>query len=116
MFFDGGLKLRDEASYYTFAMSGRRLPSLKTKQNVIVLVESGEAFSGTTVIMQNQRTNDFHCGTLEMDKLTGIFYLNDLSEKDGFPFLFDDFKYYGKVFGYCVLEDDDGKDIMFLPF
>jgi tetratricopeptide (TPR) repeat protein len=116
MFFDGGLELKGEASYYTFAMNGKRLPSLKTKQNVIVLVESGEASSATTVIMQNQKTNDFHCGTLEMDRLTGIFYLNDALQKDDFPFLFDDFKYYGKVVGYCLLEDDAGKEIMFRPF
>ena len=116
MFFDGGLKLKNDASYYTFAMSGKRLPSLKTKQNVIALVESGEESSGTTVIMQNQKTNDFYCGTLEMDTLTGIFYLNDSLQKDDFPFLFDDFKYYGKVVGYCLLEENNRAQILFRPF
>jgi tetratricopeptide (TPR) repeat protein len=116
MIFDGGLRLKDKATYYTFAMNGRCLPSLKTRQNVVVLVESAEESSGATVIMQNRETNNFHCGVLEMDNLTGIFYLNDSSQKDSFPFLFDDFKYYGTVVGYCLLEETAGKKIMFRPF
>jgi hypothetical protein len=49
-------------------------------------------------------------------KFRGIFYLNDSSVKDGFPFLPDDFKYYGKVVGYCLLEEDSGSQIPFRPF
>lgn len=116
MFFDGGLKLKTEASYYTFALNGKRLPSLKTKQNLIVLIESVEKSLGATVVVQNQKNNEFHCGTLEMDTLTGIFYLNDSSSKDGFPILFDDFKHYGKVVGYCLLEENGGNKILFRPF
>ncbi|HEY0047718.1 MAG TPA: hypothetical protein VGB68_00420, partial [Pyrinomonadaceae bacterium] len=63
-----------------------------------------------------QKTDEFHCGVLEIDKLTGIFYLNDFSVKDDFPFLLDDFKYYGKVVGYCLLEEDSGTQILFRPF
>jgi tetratricopeptide (TPR) repeat protein len=110
------LKLNEDASYYTFALSGKRLPSLKTKLNVVVLVEASEQTIGATVIMQNQKTDEFHCGVLEMDKLTGIFYLNDSLVKDGFPFLLDDFKYYGKVVGYCLLEADSGIQILFCSF
>jgi tetratricopeptide (TPR) repeat protein len=113
---ESGLRLNEESSYYTFALNGKRLPSLKTKQNVIVLIESGEQSAGETVIMQNQKNNAFHCGVLEMDKLTGIFYLNDSAVKDDFPFLLDDFKYYGKVVGYCPLEEDSGTQILFRPF
>jgi tetratricopeptide (TPR) repeat protein len=113
---ESGLKLNEESSYYTFALNGKRLPSLRTKQNVIVLIESGEQTAGETVIMQNQKNNAFHCGVLEMDKLTGIFYLNDSAVKDDFPFLLDDFKYYGKVVGYCLLEEDSGTQIFFRPF
>lgn len=51
-----------------------------------------------------------------MDKLTGIFYLSDSFQKDDFPFLVDDFKYYGKIVGYCPLEDDASKEILFRPF
>jgi hypothetical protein len=92
------------------------LPSLKTRQDVLVLVEAADASSAATVIMQNRETNNFHCGVLEMDNLTGIFYLNDFSQKDNFPFLFDDFKYYGKVVGFCLLEESESKKIMFRPF
>ncbi|HEX9960375.1 MAG TPA: hypothetical protein VGB00_05555, partial [Pyrinomonadaceae bacterium] len=116
MSYDGSLKLNEESSYYTFALNGKHLPSLKTKQNVIVLVKSDEQSAGETVIMQNQKNNAFHCGVLEIDKLTGIFYLNDSSVKDDFPFLLDDFKYYGKVVGYCLLEEDSGTQILFRPF
>jgi tetratricopeptide (TPR) repeat protein len=116
MSYDGSLRLNEESSYYTFALNGKRLPSLKTKQNVIVLVEAVEQSAGETVIMQNQKNNAFHCGVLEIDKLTGIFYLNDSSVKDDFPFLLDDFKYYGKVVGYCPLEEDSGTQILFRPF
>jgi tetratricopeptide (TPR) repeat protein len=111
-----GLRLNEESSYYTFALNGKHLPSLKTKQNVVVLVEASEQIAGATVIMQNQKTDEFHCGVLEMDKLTGIFYLNDSAVKDSFPFLLDDFKYYGKVVGYCLLEEDNGIQILFRPF
>jgi hypothetical protein len=113
---ESGLKLNEESSYYTFVLNGKRLPSLKTKLNVVVLVEASEQIAGETVIMQNQKTDEFHCGMLEMDRLTGIFYLNDSSVKDGFPFLLDDFKYYGKVIGYCLLEDDSGIQILFRRF
>jgi tetratricopeptide (TPR) repeat protein len=113
---ESGLRLNEDASYYTFALNGKHLPSLKTKQNVVVLVEASEQTAGATVIMQNQKTDEFHCGVLEMDKLTGIFYLNDSAVKDGFPFLLDDFKYYGKVVGYCLLEEDSGIQILFRPF
>jgi tetratricopeptide (TPR) repeat protein len=113
---ESSLKLNENASYYTFALNGKCLPSLKTKQNVVVLVEASEQTAGATVIMQNQKTDEFHCGVLEMDNLTGIFYLNDSSVKDGFPFLLDDFKYYGKVVGYCLLEEDTGIQILFRPF
>ena len=113
---ESSLRLNENASYYTFALNGKRLPSLKTKQNVVVLVEASEQIAGEVVIMQNQKTDEFHCGVLEMDKLTGIFYLNDSSVKDSFPFLLDDFKYYGKVVGYCLLEEDSGIQILFLPF
>ncbi|HEX8737359.1 MAG TPA: tetratricopeptide repeat protein, partial [Pyrinomonadaceae bacterium] len=116
MSYDGGLRLNEDASYYTFALNGKSLPSLKTKQNVIVLIESGEQRAGETVIMQNQKTDEFHCGVLEIDNLTEIFYLNDSAVKDDFPCLLDDFKYYGKVVGYCVLEDDSGTQIFFRPF
>ncbi|MDQ3802163.1 MAG: hypothetical protein M3384_22275, partial [Acidobacteriota bacterium] len=116
MAYDSGLRLNEEASYYTFALSGKRLPSLKTRQNVIVLVEAGEESAGETVIMQNQKTDAFHCGVLEIDNLTGIFYLNDTSVKDDFPYLLDDFKYYGKVVAYCPLEEDGGTQILFRPF
>ncbi|HLL99779.1 MAG TPA: tetratricopeptide repeat protein [Pyrinomonadaceae bacterium] len=117
MSYDGELKLNEESSYYTFALSGKRLPSLKTKQNVVVLIEAGEEEAGETVIMQNQKTDEFHCGVLEIDNLTGIFYLNDSSAgKDAFPSLLDDFKYYGKVVGYCLLEEDSGTRILFRPF
>jgi tetratricopeptide (TPR) repeat protein len=114
--YNSSLKLNEESSYYTFVLNGKRLPSLKTKQNVVVLVEASEQIAGATVIMQNQKTNEFHCGVLEMDKLTGIFYLNDSSVKDGFPFLLDDFKYYGKIVGYCLIEKDSGIEILFRPF
>jgi tetratricopeptide (TPR) repeat protein len=114
--YNSSLKLNEESSYYTFVLNGKRLPSLKTKQNVVVLVEASEQTAGATVIMQNQKTNEFHCGVLEMDKLTGIFYLNDSSVKDGFPFLLDDFKYYGKIVGYCLIEKDSGIEILFRPF
>jgi hypothetical protein len=113
---ESGLRLNENASYYTFVLNGKRLPSLKTKLNVVVLIETSEQTAGATVIMQNQKTDEFHCGVLEMDKLTGIFYLNDSSVKDGFPFLLDDFKYYGKVVGYCLLEEDSGIQILFRPF
>jgi tetratricopeptide (TPR) repeat protein len=112
---ESSLKLNENFSYYTFVLNGKHLPSLKTKLNVVVLVEASEQTAGATVIMQNQKTDEFHCGVLEMDKLTGIFYLNDSSIKDGFPFLLDDFKYYGKVIGYCLLEDS-GIQILFRPF
>jgi len=114
--YNSSLRLNEESSYYTFVLNGKRLPSLKTKQNVVVLVEASEQTAGATVIMQNQKTNEFHCGVLEMDKLTGIFYLNDSAVKDGFPFLLDDFKYYGKVVGYCLIEEDSGIEILFRPF
>jgi tetratricopeptide (TPR) repeat protein len=116
MAFESSLKLNEDASYYTFVLNGKRLPSLKTKQNVVVLVEASEQTAGDVVIMQNQKTDEFHCGVLEMDKLTGIFYLNDSSVKDGFPFLLDDFKYYGKVVGYCLLEEDSSTQILFRHF
>ena len=116
MAFESGLKLNENASYYTFVLNGKRLPSLKTKQNVVVLVEASEQTAGDVVIMQNQKTDEFHCGVLEMDKLTGIFYLNDFSLKNGFPFLLDDFKYYGKVIGYCLLEEDSSTQILFRHF
>jgi tetratricopeptide (TPR) repeat protein len=116
MSYDGDLKLNEGASYYTFALNGKSLPSLKTKQNVIVLIESGEQSAGETVIMQNQKTDEFHCGVLEIDNLTEIFYLNDSAVKDDFPCLLDDFKYYGKVVGYCLLEEDSGTQIFFRPF
>jgi tetratricopeptide (TPR) repeat protein len=113
---DGSLRLNENFSYYTFALNGKHLPSLKTKLNVIVLVEDSAQTAGATVIMQNQKTNAFHCGVLEMDNLTGIFYLNDSLSKDDFPFLLDDFKYYGKVVGYCLLEEDSSIEILFRPF
>jgi tetratricopeptide (TPR) repeat protein len=113
---ESSLKLNESFSYYTFALNGKRLPSLKTKQNVVVLAEASEQTAGAVVIMQNQKTDEFHCGVLEIDKLTEIFYLNDSSVKDGFPFLLDDFKYYGKVVGYCLLEEESGIQIMFRPF
>jgi tetratricopeptide (TPR) repeat protein len=116
MAYDGGLRLNEEASYYTFALNGKRLPSLKTRQNVIVLVEAGEESAGETVIMQNQKTGEFHCGVLEIDNLTGILYLNDSSVKDDFPYLLDDFKYFGKVVAFCPLEEDSGTRILFRPF
>ena len=114
--YDSSLKLNEESSYYTFVLNGKRLPSLKTKLNVVVLVEASEQTAGATVIMQNQKTNEFHSGVLEVDNLTGIFYLNNSSVKDGFPFLLDDFKYYGKVIGYCLLEEHSGIQILFRPF
>jgi tetratricopeptide (TPR) repeat protein len=113
---DSRLQLNEDVSYYTFALNGKHLPSLKTKENAVVLIEAANQTAGATVIMQNQKTAEFHCGVLEMDKLTGIFYLNDYSVKDGFPFLLDDFKYYGKVVGYCLLEEDSGIQILFRPF
>ena len=113
---ESGLRLNENDSYYTFVLNGKRLPSLKTKLNVVVLIEASEQTAGATVIMQNQKTDEFHCGVLEMDKLTAIFYLNDSSVKDGFPFLLDDFKYYGKVVGYCLLEESTGSQILFRPF
>lgn len=116
MSFESGLRLNEDASYYTFALNGKCLPALKTKQNVVVLLEATEQSAGATVIMQNQKTDEFHCGVLEMDKLTGIFYLNDSSVKDDFPFLLDDFKYYGKVVAYCLLEEGSGTQILFRPF
>ncbi|HEX8370336.1 MAG TPA: tetratricopeptide repeat protein [Pyrinomonadaceae bacterium] len=116
MSYDSGLRLNEDASYYTFALNGKCLAALKTKHNVVVLVEATEQATGATVIMQNQKTDEFHCGVLEIDKLTGIFYLNDSSVKDDFPFLLDDFKYYGKIVGYCLLEEDKGTQILFRPF
>jgi tetratricopeptide (TPR) repeat protein len=116
MAFESGLKLNENASYYTFVLNGKSVPSLKTRQNVVVLAEASEQTAGATVIMQNQKTDEFHCGVLEIDKLTGIFYLNDSSIKDGFPYLLDDFKYYGKVVGYCLLDEDSGIQILFRPF
>jgi tetratricopeptide (TPR) repeat protein len=116
MSYDDALLLNEDASYYTFALNGKRLPSLKTKENIIVLVEDTEQTAGATVIMQNQKTGEFHCGVLEIDNLTGIFYLNDSSVKDDFPYLLDDFKYFGKVVGYCLLEKDSGMRIFFRPF
>jgi hypothetical protein len=113
---DRRLKLNEDASYYTFALSGKHLPSLKTKENAVVLVEAANQTAGATVIMQNQKTDEFHCGVLETDKLTGIFYLNDSSVKNDFPSLLDDFKYYGKVVGYCLLEEESGSEILFRPF
>jgi tetratricopeptide (TPR) repeat protein len=113
---DSRLQLNEDVSYYTFALNGKHLPSLKTKQNAVVLVEASNQTAGATVIMQNQKNDEFHCGVLEMDKLTGIFYLNDSSAKDDFPYLLDDFKYYGKVVGYCLLEADSGSQILFRPF
>jgi tetratricopeptide (TPR) repeat protein len=113
---DGSLRLNENASYYTFVLNGKRLPSLKTKQNVVVLVEASEQTAGEVVIMQNQKTDEFHCGMLEIDKLTEIFYLKDSSVKDDFPHLLDDFKYYGKVVGYCLLEDSSERKIIFQPF
>ena len=113
---DGGLKLNEDASYYTFALNGKHLPSLKTKQNAVVLVEVASQTAGATVIMQNQKTSEFHCGVLELDKLTGMFYLNDSSSKDDFPYLLDDFKYYGKVVGYCLLEEETVSKFCFVPF
>jgi hypothetical protein len=108
--------LNENVSYYTFVLNGKRLPSLKTKLNAVLLVEASEQIAGATVIMQNQKTDEFHCGVLEVDNLTGIFYLNNSSVKDGFPFLLDDFKYYRKVIGYCLLEEDSGIQILFRPF
>ncbi|MDQ3801854.1 MAG: hypothetical protein M3384_20715 [Acidobacteriota bacterium] len=116
MSYADSLLLNEDASYYTFALNGKRLPSLKTKENVIVLVEDAEQTAGATVIMQNQKTGEFHCGVLEIDNLTGIFYLNDSAVKDDFPYLLDDFKYFGKVVGYCPLEKDSGVRIFFRPF
>ncbi|HEX8367707.1 MAG TPA: tetratricopeptide repeat protein [Pyrinomonadaceae bacterium] len=116
MAYDRRLKLNEDSTYYTFVLNGKRLPSLKTKQNVVALIEASAQAAGATVIMQNQKTNAFHCGVLEIDNLTGIFYLNDSAVKDGFPFLLDDFKYYGKVVGYCLLEEDSGIEILFRPF
>lgn len=115
MALDQDLNLNDDAAYYTFAMNGSRLPALKTKQNVIVLVESTDKTAGETVIVQNQKTNDFHCGVLELDKLTEIQYLYDSTSKDDFPFLLEDFKYFGKIVAYSLIEDSD-PEILFRPY
>src|SRR5215213_4919769 len=60
MSYESSLKLNENASYYTFVLNGKRLSSLKTKLNVVVLVEASEQIAGTVVIMQNQKTDEFH--------------------------------------------------------
>lgn len=108
------IKMQFEGKFFSFILSGKQLPELKTNDNVIVLATEVEEANHQTVIAQNRESREFVLLKLGYDKFMEVFYV--VSEDSEELLSIDDFNIYGKIVAYHSLKKEESGALKFIPY
>jgi hypothetical protein len=101
-------KMKANIRYFTFSVSRKHLPQLKSKSDLIILAGGDEFHFGKPLIVQNRETKEFLCGMIRKDKLTSVEFFQDSADEYAFPLLRDEVKIFGEIAAYCPLSAELG--------